>query len=83
VGPGTPGTRLEVKLDTGGHNIVEVKGRVRIYRDDRVRHEGGRIALNDQRTAAPRQPVRAAGPTVGHAVELGRQLVDRRGGGRA
>jgi hypothetical protein len=46
VGPGTPGTRLEVKLDTGGHNIVEVKGRVRIYRDDRVRHEGGRIALN-------------------------------------
>ncbi len=45
--PGKPGTRLEVKLDAGGHVIVEVAGRVRLYRDDRVRMKDGRIDLYD------------------------------------
>ena len=34
---GTVGRRIELKLDRGGHAIIEVHGEMRIYRGDRVR----------------------------------------------
>ena len=34
---GTVGRRVELKLDRGGHAIIEVHGEMRIYRGDRVR----------------------------------------------
>ena len=34
---GTPGRRIELKLDRGGHAILEVHGEMRVYRGDRVR----------------------------------------------